>query len=512
VRETRPGMTLTSDLIGFGNLSAALILLGGCSGPRVSATEPRAAPSQEDLAGTWVARPSHQGESSVLALDLERSGAAGLLARWSTPALDIWDLPLGPAKVHENGIQVGPLALTYDRSAQTLSGILPDALVPVYAIPAVFHRSPPLQRTERRAPGAPVVQPVWTFDAGAPIWADAAYFSGAVLAGADDGTLHALDARTGKPLWSFRAGGSIRARPAVVGGDVLLHADDGQLYRLDAKTGMERWRVRVAAKPAVRLPIGDEKSRYDFRGSGVATGGGRLYLGTHEGRVLSFVPGGGEPIWEFQAGDSVVATPLVFADKVYFGSFDGSVYALDAASGTLIWKHDTGAPVTTSPAVHDGLVIVGSRSYDLLALDGKTGKRAWTRYYWFSWVESPATILDGSVYVGSSDAAKLFAFEGGTGRRIWEVDAGGSTWGQPAVTSERVFAGAVGTLHYLVPHRASVLAVNRQTGRPIWRYPVPPPESTSGKVSCYGFAGSPALGEGLVYFPGLDGRVYAFAQ
>jgi len=44
-------------------------------------------------------------------------------------------------------------------------------------------------------------------------------------------------------------------------------------------------------------------------------------------------------------------------------------------------------------------------------------------------VESPATILDGSVYVGSSDAAKLFAFEGGTGRRIWEVDAGGSTWG-----------------------------------------------------------------------------------
>jgi len=64
----------------------------------------------------------------------------------------------------------------------------------------------------------------------------AAYFSGAVLAGADDGTLHAIDARTGKPLWSFRAGGSIRARPAVVGGDVLLHADDGQLYRLDAKT------------------------------------------------------------------------------------------------------------------------------------------------------------------------------------------------------------------------------------------------------------------------------------
>ena len=174
--------------------------------------------------------------------------------------------------------------------------------------------------------------------------------------------------------------------------------------------------MRVAEKPAVRLPIGDEKSRYDFRGSGVATGGGRLYLGTHDGRVLALAPGGAERIWEFQAGDSVVATPLVISDKVYFGSFDGSVYALDAASGAQLWKHDTGAPVTSSPAFHDGLVVVGSRSYDLLALDGKTGRPAWTRYYWFSWVESPATILDGSVYVGSSDAAKLFAFEAGTGR------------------------------------------------------------------------------------------------
>jgi outer membrane protein assembly factor BamB len=157
-------------------------------------------------------------------------------------------------------------------------------------------------------------------------------------------------------------------------------------------------------------------------------------------------------------------------------------------------------------------VIVGSRSYDLLALDGKTGRPAWTRYNWFSWVESTATIFDGSVYVGSSDAARLFAFEARTGQRIWEVDTGGSTWGQPAVTPDRVFAGAVGTVHYLIPHRASVLAVDRKTGRPAWRHPVSAPENPSAEVSCYGFAGSAALGEGFVYIGGLDGRVYAFAQ
>jgi outer membrane protein assembly factor BamB len=155
--------------------------------------------------------------------------------------------------------------------------------------------------------------------------------------------------------------------------------------------------------------------------------------------------------------------------------------------------------------------VIGSRSYDLAALDSATGKRAWTRYFWFSWVESTASILDGSVYVGSSDAAKIFAFDAGTGRRIWDLDAGGSVWGQPAVTA-RVFAGAVGTVRYLLPHRASALAVDRRTGGPVWRYPVEPPAGAGAEFVAYGFAGSPALGEGLAYFGGLDGRVYAFAQ
>ena len=92
------------------------------------------------------------------------------------------------------------------------------------------------------------------------------------------------------------------------------------------------------------------------------------------------------------------------------------------------------------------------------------------------------------------------------------MDAGGSAWGQPAVTEARVFIGTVGTLNYLVPHRATLLAVDRKTGRPVWRYPLAPPAQASSEVTAYGFAGSPALGEGFVYFGGLDGHLYAFEQ
>jgi outer membrane protein assembly factor BamB len=66
--------------------------------------------------------------------------------------------------------------------------------------------------------------------------------------------------------------------------------------------------------------------------------------------------------------------------------------------------------------------------------DARTGTPVWTRYIWFSWIESPVRVRDGTGYVGSSDAAKLFAFEARSGKAVWEVDAHGWAWGQPALT------------------------------------------------------------------------------
>jgi len=235
---------------------------------------------------------------------------------------------------------------------------------------------------------------------------------------------------------------------------------------------------------------------------------GRLLIGTQDGRVLALDRDRGARLWEFAAGDSVIATPVVDSGRVYFGSFDGSVYALDAGTGALVWKHATGAPVVSSAAIHEGHVILGSRSYDLLALDGRTGAPVWTRYIWFSWIESPVTIRDGIGYVGSSDAAKLFAFDARTGRSRWELDVHGWAWGQPAVTDARVFIGTFADPHYVVKHQGGLLAIDRATGAPAWRYPLE--ESADGRT--YGFPGAPAVGDGLVFVGGVDGSLYAFEQ
>ena len=110
--------------------------------------------------------------------------------------------------------------------------------------------------------------------------------------------MHALDAASGKERWAFRAGGPIRTRAVASSGAVYFQADDGILYALGAADGKERWRTRGGDKPVVRLPPSDPKSRFDRFGWDVTAAGGRLYLGTQDGRVLCLDASDGRQVWQ----------------------------------------------------------------------------------------------------------------------------------------------------------------------------------------------------------------------
>lgn len=490
-----------------GGLCALLLLTATAAAP----APPAAPPTAEDLAGAWSGDLSHAGQTTTFGFELAPAEDGKVLIRMAIPAIHVRDAGIGPVPLETDGsrVRLGPFDFAYDAEAATLSGVMPGALVPVYEVPIVLRRVESLALPPRPALAGEVAEPVWTFDAGSPQWPGATYAGGLVYSGGEDGRLHALDAETGEERWSFAAGGAIRTRATVAGGTLYLQADDGVLYALDAASGDERWRTRVMDEPVVRLPFSDPESRYDRFGSDVTVAGepARLYLGTVDGRLLALDPEAGTKVWEHAAGNGIYAAPAVAGGRVFFGSFDHHVYALNAKDGTLLWRHDTRGPVMSTPAVAGDLVLVGSRSYDFLALDAATGEPAWSRYVWFSWIESSATVDDGVAYVGSSDAAALFALRAATGEPVWTTDVRGWAWGQPAVTEGRVYIGAASTAGYLVGHQGGVLAVDRKTGRVAWHFDAAPAESGT-----FGFPGSPAVGGGLVFATGLDGKVHAFRQ
>lgn len=490
-------------------LALAQAPAGTASAPDTVSAPPPAAATAADLAGAWSGMATHEGDTTPFALELETAADGGLAVKATIPAVHVRGQSLGsyPLAVDSGRVRFGPFSFTYDSDAGTLAGLVPQGLAPVYEIPLVLYRVDRILLAARPEPSGPLVQPAWAFEAGSPLWAGPRFSGGTVYVGGEDGRLHAVEASTGSPRWTYQAGGAIRARPTVAGSSLYFQADDGFLYKLATADGRLVWRVKVVGSPIVRLPFDDPRSRYDRFASDVTVADGRLYLGTHDGHVLALEAADGAALWSFATGDAVLAAPAVDSSRVYAGSFDHHVYALDPGTGDLLWKRDTRGAVVSTPAVAGDRILVGNRAYDLLALDVKTGEVVWKDYIWFSWIESSATVRDGVAYVGSSDAASVFACDAVTGRRRWAADVFGWAWGQPAVAGRRVFACTSSQAGYPAGHRAGVMALDRTTGETVWRYEVPAAAS-----GAFGFPGSPDVGDGLVFVSGLDGRLYAFEQ
>jgi polyvinyl alcohol dehydrogenase (cytochrome) len=151
----------------------------------------------------------------------------------------------------------------------------------------------------------------WTlgFPDASVAWAQPTVADGRVFVGSQNGTVYALNAKTGCIYWTFSAGGGVRTAIAVTAptasssalvffGDTAAHA-----YALNADTGKVVWTRKVEEHPFARI-----------------TGSPTL----HEGRLYV-------PVSSYEEAQG--------ADPQYqCCTFRGSVSALDAATGRVIWK------------------------------------------------------------------------------------------------------------------------------------------------------------------------------
>lgn len=459
------------------------------------------------LEGFWSAGVSRSGNPSELHLRLTRKGDGPLTAFLSLPAIDVWDLPLGPVSMSGDTVRAAIFELHHDEADRALTGELPEALVPVHTIPVRFRPSAEPDRAPEPEPLPAAPDPVWIFEAGGPVWGGIEIDADGVYVGSEDGNVYALDAEAGTERWRYATEGPVRAAPLLHENALYVHSDDGYLHVLNPADGALIRRIRLGDPVFDRPAFGAQGYRYDSVASAPIPVPGAIVVG-HGQDLVAVDPDSGGVRWRFTADDIITSTPAAGPDGVIFGSFDGKIRNVHTGSGALLWSHDTGAPVAASPALFGELVIVGSRSYEVLALRLAAGSPAWSFYDWFSWAESSPVVRDGVAYAGSSDSQKLRALDAATGSPIWEFDTGGSAWARPAVTGDAVFIGAVGVAGYVVEHRGGFLCVDRDTGAAIWRYDSPRPEG----ASLWGFGAAPAAGEGCVVAADLQGRVFRFPR
>ena len=366
-------------------------------------------------------------------------------------------------------------------------------------------------------------------------WSQPTVVGGRLFVGSQNGTVYALDAKTGCVHWTFTAKAGVRTA-LVTGERTLFFGDTGaNVYALDQETGKEIWSRRVDEHPYARV-----------------TGSPTFYQGRLYVPVSSL-----EETAASQAGYECC-------------TFRGSVMALDVKTGTLVWQYFTmppaqalgktaagatlwgpaGVGIWSSPTIdaRRSLVYVGTgNTYSgpeqptgdaIIALDLKTGVVKWMKQmttgdvfgcragtancgaragpdFDFGTPPMLTTLADGRdlIVVGQKSGMAYALDPDKQGAVLWEYRAGqGSIWGGiqwgAAVDREQAYF-PVSDIR--TPAPGGLHAVRLTTGERAWYQPPPPLACKAGATCNAALISAPTLIPGVLFSGSNDGTLRAHA-
>ena len=372
-------------------------------------------------------------------------------------------------------------------------------------------------------------------------WSQPTVAGGRLFVGSQNGTVYALDAKTGCILWTFTAKSGVRNAPLVGkkagGGYAVFFGDTGaNMYGVDASTGAGLWTTKVDEHPFARV-----------------TGSPTL-----EGTVLYVPVSSLEETAASQPGYECC-------------TFRGSLAALDTATGAITWKTYTiresvpvgknaqgttlhapaGVGIWSSPTIdtkRNLVYVTTGNTYAgtdaepntdaLLALDPKTGAITWSRQFTKGDVfgcragtanciekagpdfdfGTPALLVtrkDGKdiILLGQKSGVAYAVDPDKQGEVLWEYRAGeGSIWGGiqwgMSTDGERLY---IPVSDIRTPKPGGLHAVDIITGARVWYQPPPATKCAPGATCNAALISAPTLIPGVLFSGSNDGGVRAYA-
>jgi polyvinyl alcohol dehydrogenase (cytochrome) len=374
-------------------------------------------------------------------------------------------------------------------------------------------------------------------------WSQPTVAGGRLFVGSQNGTVYALDAKSGCIIWTFAARSGVRNAPSFgartdgSGYNVYFGDTGANVYALDAATGAERWTLKVDEHPFARVT------------GSPALDGARLYVPISSLEETA----AGQPGYECC-------------------TFRGSVAALDTASGQMLWRTYTvpepkqvgknaagtmlwapsGVGVWSSPTIDRkrGVIYVATgntysgtnaepTSDALIALDPATGAIKWTKQFTtgdvfgcragsvnclekagpdfdFGTPAMLATRKDGSdvILLGQKSGMVYAVDPDKQGELLWEYRAGiGSIWGGiqwgMSTDGDRLFVPVSDIRN---PQPGGLHAIDLATGQRSWYQPPPALKCQPGQPTCNAaLISAPTSIPGVLFSGSNDGGLRAHA-
>lgn len=293
--------------------------------------------------------------------------------------------------------------------------------------------------------------------------------------------------------WSMDLGSENSVtQPIAVDGVIYFATGYSMVQAVEAQTGELLWRydprAPEAAGPNLRLGWGSR---------GIAWWNGKIYTGTHDGRLIAIDARTGKPVWSAQTFDKesaryISGAPRVFDGKVIighgsdFGKVRGYVTTFDAETGKQLWRFHT-VPGDPSLGFED----------ETMAMAARTWAGQWWKYggggtVWNAMSYDPDTdtvfIGTGNGYpwnrkVRSADTGdnlflcSIVALDGKTGAYKWHYQVNpGETWDYNAAMdmalAELRIEGKSRKVLMTAPKNGFFYVIDRLTGKLISAEPI----------------------------------------
>ena len=256
-----------------------------------------------------------------------------------------------------------------------------------------------------------------------------------------------------RQAWSAKLGDvSFPLTTSVNGSTVAVASNNGTLLALDARTGRELWRASVG------VPLS----------AGVGSDGKVTAVVTRENEVVALEAG--KVLWRQRLGAQTYTAPLVAGGRVFLLAADRSVTAFDGQTGRRLWNQQrTGEALVlgqSSVLLAVGDTLVAGMSGRLVGMNPANGSTRWEAAIaaprGTNEVERLVDLVGSVSRVGNVVCARAFQSSVGC------VDAltGRLLWTKPAIASEGV--GGNDSAVFGTENDGNVLAWNRVDGERLW--------------------------------------------
>ena len=99
--------------------------------------------------------------------------------------------------------------------------------------------------------------------------------------------------------------------------------------------------------------------KFPFYSSAAVTAD-RIVVGGRD-KMVHGLDTNGKAVWTFATQARVESSPAIAGGRVFVGSNDGRFYVLNLTTGAKVWEFNAGAPLSASPAIANGRIVIGSQ-------------------------------------------------------------------------------------------------------------------------------------------------------